>query len=379
MIPAAMSSARLRALHTTLAMHHEVDVHVMIQDLNGNSLVNVSDRLLDGQVNVDATADITRSATVTLLDPDRALPFESDSPASATLYLNRMLHITYGVLVDGIWVHIPVFTGPVSKLDRSDTTIDVEAQGKEALAMGACWQPMTLPKGMKKTTALLHLMSSRAGESLFSVPDLTPKLSVPVSIARTGTIWIHAQRLAKSLNRHLFYDGAGVLRLRPSPATVTYTFTDRTVVSRPQISYSMTDLANTVMVTGASPKGSKRHYHWTAVAPPSHPLSPDKLGRGSVPRHLLLSINDDSVSSTAEAAALANSTLARSLLQAVDASFEALPIPHLEPYDLCGLTGGSVSTTFALRKFSLPLVAGPNMTVGFLKNLRVKSRGVHRR
>jgi len=375
MMPVGVSSATLRAFQSTLAMHHEIQVRISILDLNGNSLLNVSDRLLDGQVNVDASADITRSATVTLFDPDRSLPFDSDSPANAVLYLDRMLHITYGVLVAGTWVFVPVFTGPVSKLDRSDATIDVEAQGKETLAMGATWLPMTLPKGMKKTTALLHLLTSRTGESQFSVPDLAPKLSVPISIPRGDPPWPVAMRLAKSLSRHLYYDGAGVCRLRGVPATSTYTFNDQTTTTRPRISYSIEGLANTVAVTGASPKGSKKHYHWTAVAAPSHPLSPTRLGRGGVPRHLLQEINDDSVSSTAEAAALANSTLARALLQAVDAQFEALPIPHLEPFDVCGLTGGAVSTTFYVRKFSLPLVAGPAMTVGFLKNLRVQARG----
>jgi hypothetical protein len=378
MMPVGLSSATLRAFQATLIQHHEIDVKVTIQDLNGNSLADVSDRLTDGQVNVDATAPVTRSATVTLLDKDRALPFDSAAPADAALYLDRMLHITYGVLVGGVWVRVPVFTGPVTKLDRSDATVNVEAQGKEALAMAAAWAPMTLPKGTRKTTAIQYLMINRAGENQFSIPALTATLTGPLSIPRTGQPWFYAQRIAKSMNRQLFYGGDGICRLRTIPATTLYTFTDQAITSRPQISYSTDDLANTVMVIGAVPKGAKTAVTYTAMAAASDPLSPYKLGRNGVGRHLLSVVNDDTVGTITEAAALARSTLASSLLQAVDASFEALPVPHLEPGDLCVLSSASASTTFRLQKFSLPLVAGPAMSVGFLRNLAVRPRRVNR-
>lgn len=384
MIPAGLSSATLRAFQSTLITHHEIDVHVSIQDLSGNTLALVRDRLIDGQVNVDADADVTRSATVTLLDPDRSLPFDSNAPADGALYLDRMIQIVYYVLVGGVWVGTPVFTGPVTKLSRSDAVVNVEAQGKETLAMGGVWTPISLHTGTRKTSAIVSLLQSRAGENRFSIPDLPSKMPGPITLGRAEPSWPTALRLARSLNRQLFYDGSGVCRLRTFPATSTYVFSDLTnITARPQIGYttSSEDFANTVIVNGQAPKGPatagamvmNRPTH-TAVAPASHSLSPIRLGRNGVPRHLVKVIEDDTINSTPAATALANSTLATALLQAVDASFESLPIPHLEPLDVCTMVSGAGSTTFPLRQFSLPLVAGASMSVGWVKNLSVRAR-----
>jgi hypothetical protein len=389
-IPAGLAAATLKAYQATLASHHEIDVQVTIQDLSGNSLSNVSGLLLDGQVNVDADADITRTATVTLLDPNRSLPFDSDSPSDGALYLDRMIHINYGVLVNGAWVRVPVFTGPVSKLDRSDATINVEAQGKETLAAGGVWAPMALHTGVRKTSAIASLLQSRAGETRFSIPDLASVLTGPISLGRADPSWPTAQRIARSLNRQLFYDGDGICRLRSFPTTTTFTFTEQLILSRPQISYSTDGLANTVIVHGGAQKGpgtvgangaqpmAMAAINYTAVAASTHPLSPTRLGRNGVARHLIKVVDDTTITNTPAAIALANSTLASALLQAVDASFETLPVPHLEPLDMCTLNTQAGATTFALRKFSLPLVAGPNMTVGFLRNLAVKPRRINR-
>jgi hypothetical protein len=386
-IPAGLSAATLRSFQLALTGHHEIRVRVNIQDLAGNSLGNVSDRLVDGQVNVDADAEVTRSASFTLLDPDRALPFDSTAPTSAALYLDRMMHASYDVLVGGSFVQIPVFTGPVTKLSRSDTQVVVEAQGKEALAMGAIWTPLTLPKGMPKLTALSKLLRDHAGETLFSIPGSTAKLSGPLSIPRSGRPWDFAQRIARSMNRQLYYSGDGVCRMRTVPGTSMYTFTDQHLTSRAQISYTTDNLANIVHVTGKQPAGPTTVKGATeavmaaptalAVAPASHPLSPLKLGRNGVARYLLLPIQDDSIGTISEAQALADLRLAQSLLQSVDASFTTIPVPHLDPLDMCTLASASASTTFALRQFSLPLVAGPDMTVGWLKNLAVRPRKVN--
>lgn len=382
-----MSSAQLRAFHAALATDHEIQVTVSIQDLAGGSLADVSDRLLDGQVNVDATAEVTRTCTLTLLDPDRALPFDSTAPSDAALYLDRMIHVVYGVLVNGSWVRVPVFTGPVTKLSRSDATVNVEAQGKEALAMGAIWFPITFPKGYPKMTALSRLLRDHAGETEFSFPPSTAKLSGPLSVPRSGRPWDYAQRIARSMNRQLWYSGDGVCRMRTVPATAIYTFNDSTITSRPQISYTTDDLANIVQVTGAQPRGPATVKGGTeaamaaptavAVAPASHPLSPFHLGRNGKSRYLLKLVEDDTIVTLDEARALAAHDLTVALQQAVDASFEAYPVPHLDPLDVCNLSSTSASTTFAVQQFSLPLVAGPSMTVGFLRNLAVKPRRVN--
>lgn len=389
MIPVGLSAAGLKAFQQTLVQHHEIQVSVTIQDLNGASLATVSDRLTDGQVNVDADADVTRTCTLTLLDPDRALPFDSTAPTDAALFLDRMIHVVYSVLVNGSWVRVPVFTGPVTKLSRSDTSVNVEAQGKEALSMGAIWFPMTLPKGMLKTAAISKLLHDHGGETQFSIPGSLSRLSGPLGVPRSGKPWLFAKRIAQSMNHQLYYSGDGVCRMRNYPGTTLFTFTDPgSVLSRPQIGYSLDDLANIVQVTGKQPPGPATvkggteavmaAASWTSVAPASHPLSPFKLGRNGVSRYLLSVIQDDSVGTIGEAKDLATLRLAQSLLQAVDVSFESLAIPHIDPYDVCTLNSSSAATTFAMRKYSFSLRADaiPPMNVGNTKNLVTKPRRI---
>ena len=90
-----------------------------------------------GQVDFDAGGDtVDRSATVTMFDPDRLSGLDKEDPDSFVAYPALMVRITYSVLpaVDGsTWVHVPVFTGPIVKVDRNGSEIAVELQGKESL------------------------------------------------------------------------------------------------------------------------------------------------------------------------------------------------------------------------------------------------------
>lgn len=377
MMTRGLSAAERRALITTLGRTHRVRVRCTTLDLAGAALSDLTPYLLDGQVDVDSTADVTRSQTLTLSDPNRALPFDSDHPADTSLFLDCMIRSTYSVLVGDEWVSIPVFTGPVSKLDRNGDQVTVECQGKEVLAMGASWAPLTLPKGMKKTDAIRRILAERAGETSFDIPDLPARLPKPISLGRASVPWKVARSIARSMNHQLYYDGSGTCRLRTHPGTVGFTFTGRDhVTSAPQISYSG-DVVNAAYVFGAIPKGSKTHVHAVAVAPRNHPLSPQRLGRNGVPRYLLRNgdtIQDDQIKTVAEAQARANQDVRDGLLQAVEVSFDSKPLPFFDPGDLCHVTTDDLSVTFRLQQFSLPLGGSDSagMSVGYHKRTTVR-------
>ena len=135
MIPLGLSASQLRIYHDTLRSSHLMRTRIMSAKLNGDTLNDLSVRLWDGQVDVDKTAEQTRVASLTLLDPNHLVNLDSDDPDDGALYLDRMIRIWYGVLCPFGWVEAPIFTGPITSMTRNDAFIDLEAGGKELLAL----------------------------------------------------------------------------------------------------------------------------------------------------------------------------------------------------------------------------------------------------
>lgn len=377
MIPLGLSSASLRALNAALATHHEIRVRVSILTLSGAYSADLSSALLDGQVNVDSSADVTRSASLTLLDPNRSLSIDSNSPSDSALFMDRLVRINYGVVVSGAWVDVPVFTGPITKLSRTGDTLSVEASGMESLAQTPAWHPLNLRKGTRKTDAIRLILSERAGETTFAIPTMGSRLPKPLSLGPQDIPWKVARSIATGLGCQLFYDGHGTCRLRQWPGTSVYTVQPAAMMSPLQLAYSPAT-ANAVQVIGATPKGAKAPITYSTVAPASHPLSPQALGRNGVPRYLPAFVQDDTIRSVAEAKVVADHQLSQGLLEAVTASLDVLPLPHLEPGDVVTAYTDEGHVTFRLSSFSLPLTTGGSMSVGYLRNVSPKRRTSHR-
>jgi hypothetical protein len=367
MMPLGLSATDQQTLHATLTDSHSVMVTVKIRDLVGNVIGNVSDQVLSGQVNIDDTADVTRSLTLSLFDPHHSLHFDSSAPTDGALYLDRMVGVVYSVKParSNTWTNIPVFLGPIASMDRTNDVVNLEAHGKEVLAMGAAWKTRTFKAGGLRGDAIRAILRDLAGESKFSFPDLTARLPADVSVGRESIPWEVARTLAKGMSMQLFYDGRGVAVLRPRSTTSVFTFQSGdggSVLTEPQIAYSSEELRNLVWVRGEGTISVSR------AAPASHPLSPQKLGRNGVPRYLLNAITDTNIRTIAEATTLAEATLADSLLNAITVSFDAMTIPHLEPNDMVRVTTGDFSNAFRIHQMAIPLVVGGNMTVGYLAN-----------
>jgi len=345
--------------------------------LSGARVSDLSDRLISGQVNVDYTADVTRNCTIQLMDPNRTLSFETDSADEGAIYMDRMIRVIYSVKVPQMnaWVDIPIFCGPVVSMDRDDDVINVEAQGKETLAKGAAWRTFTRKKNTNKVNVIRDILKELSGENKFDLVETTSKLPKDYSLGRESIPWDAAKSLASGLSRQLFYDGRGYCKLRSLPGTPVFTFKSGdggTVLSAPQISYDSTEAKNIVLVKGGVPKGAKTALSVYVAAPSSHPLSPQKLGRNGVPRYLLEVIEDDAIRTKTEAEEKAGAVLNDKLLQTVDVSFDAMPIPHLEPGDMVRIQTEEYATTFRMREFSIPLVAGDSMSVGYQKRMAVR-------
>jgi hypothetical protein len=376
-IPLGLTATQQGWLHSTLAGSHSIHITIQLLTLSGARVADLSSRLLEGQVNVDYSADVTRNCTLQLLDPDRALSFETDSADEGAIYMDRMIRVIYSVKVPQMndWVDIPVFCGPVVSMDRNEDVISIECQGKEVLSKGAAWRTFTRKKNTNKANVIKDILEDLSGENKFDFPEVSSKLPSDYSLGRESIPWDSAKKLASGMSRQLFYDGRGYCKMRSLPGTPVFTFKSGdggTVTSTPQISYDSSEMKNIIWVKGGVPKGSKTAVSVYVAADKSHPLSPSRLGRNGVPRYLLEVIEDDSIRSKTEAEEKAGTTLNDRLLQTVEVAFDAMPIPHLEPGDMCRIQTDEYATTFRLYQFSIPLHAEGTMSVGSHKNLSVR-------
>lgn len=400
MYPLGLGAAAKAAYLSKLVSSHEIRVRTSLLNLQEQEIADLSDYTSDGQVNVDSTAPVDRSLTLSLFDPRARLSFDPDAPADSALFLNRMLKVTYGVWVSSTygWVDVPVFTGPITKLDRpADELVSVECQGKEAIALRPAWHPITLRKGMTKVNAIRTVMRERAGETSFDLPEISARLRKTISVGRMASPFKVAQSIARSMNKQLYFDGDGVLRLR-NPSSHVFTFKpgkNGSVMTPVQVSYDLEGFANTVYVKGGQPRGTKpptpkepptggesdaaaahvADIRWVDQLSASHPLSAARLGRiGSAGGFIVETIENDKIRSRTEAKRVARQRLQDLSLAATTVSFEALPLPFLEPQDRISVVTDDGTIRSRLDQFSLPLRVGSNMSVGFLKRVSSSTR-----
>jgi hypothetical protein len=386
-----LSAAERNTFEDALRTHRQIRTSIDILDLDGKHRTSLDNRIVSGDVTVDVSAEITRSMSLTLWDPTHRLRMDSDSPGDGALYADKMIRAKYGVLVGGVgWVDVPVFTGPIVSLSRDDATMTVEAQGKEAMGMTAAWQPLTIGKGVEKVDAIRRIMRERAGESKFDFPAGKAKMPKAFSLSREDMPWTAAQKIARGMDMQLFYDGSGRLRLRRPPERPAFSFNSQVITTVPQVSFSTAEMKNAVRVTGRSMGVGKEDggedkqvptetMGGVAIAPRAHPLSPWRLGRNGDPWFIPEFISDDTIKTNKEARALARRTLRDRLEQAVEISFDSLPIPHLDEGDLVRVRIEDEVMTTRLRSFGIPLTHDGTMPIGYVRRVsRPRRRRVNR-
>ena len=387
MIP--LSTAERAALENALVSSYSVRTKVFVTDLVGNSKADISHRLLGGQIDVDVTAEVSRTLQITLFDPSSQVSFDSEDPSEAAIYMSNMIEVHYGVKTPTMneYIDIPVFVGPVVNLSRDEDEIELTAYGKEHLAKGLFWHNFNAKKGANKIDVIKRIMRDGAGETKFLLPEapkarLKDDLSI---VALKQTPWGAAQSIAKSMDRVLYYDGAGRLRMRAAHGNKVFTFEggdDGALMSIPSITFNTEDAKNAVVVKGkrtikAKKKGQKdklQTFSAKAVVPQNHPLSPWKLGRPGAPRYLVEIVENDKIKSADDAARIAENRLTRLVEQTVEIAFDAQPIPHLEEYDRVSLSCDAFDGVFTLRQFSIPLTVGDTMSIGYNRRLLTVNR-----
>ncbi len=317
----------------------------------------------------EQTVDVSRMAKqVTLFDPNNAVSLDSSSPTNGALFLDRMIKIIVSVRGTLRWYDVDVLTGPITHVDRDGPIITLEAQGIESFGMSEAFATGTV-KGYK-VAAFADLMA-RTGEvaAWMDLPTNDERLTKDIAIARDTKLWLEAFKVAQSLGRYCYYDGSGHLRTREwssAPAIEFVGGSDGLLLSEPQLSYSTEDFKNAWWVKTSSSSG--KDVEATAVLPSTHPLAPLKLGRNSKPKYLLGIEDDGDLRTSPACLARANFLLKESGLS-TSVQFEARPVYHLDPFDWAMVTTDDFAMPFPIVEFSMPIVAGRPMTVGYTTNL----------
>lgn len=380
MIDLGLTAAQNAHVLRLLKAPHSIRVAVQVQTLQEEYTMDLSPYLLGGQVNIDNTQQVTRSADLEIFDPLRRIQLDPDDPSKLAVGMADLLKIHYiiGDPVTKEYFNIPLFCGPIDDVSRDQTSLNITCVGKEALAVGNSYVGKIYKKGSKKTDVIKDILRNIMGETKYQVPDLASRLPSDWRLSQGDIPWDQAKKMAKSLGYQLFYDGRGVCRMRVPGGKALFTFDNTWVSSVPEIDWSTDSVVNTVIVKGAVPKKAKTNISYTAVAPSTHPLSPVRLGRAGVPRYLYTTVENDGLKSVAECKALAVQTLNRGLVLGFDAKWDGLPVPMLEEGDMvrvdAGLGSGALTTNVALDVFSIPLTVG---TASYGYSRKVGQRGGH--
>lgn len=371
MITLGLTAQDERLFNAGLAESHDIKIRAYILDLNHNHIEDVSDRFIDGQVNVDTSRDVTHDLSITLADRG-LMTFESGTFSTGSNYARYMIQVFYGVKSRSFpqWVWVPVFCGPIQSFSREEAVVTMTAQGKESLLRTKSWVNRAYVKGILKT-ALIEDILRKNGETRFEFPSWSTKTDRPVTLTPEKEVWPFLQSLAGSWGTgRLTYDARGYARL------FAYNFDASrwnfkggqggTLSTVPNLTYSVTeDFVNAARVYGPTPSGTTKQVFGEYVAPADNPLSPRMMARNGVPQYYAEIVRDANVTTNADAQKLAKALVDQSLMQTIQVTFECLPVPTLEPWDVVTVTTSNYSTPFLLNQFSLPLNDSNNMTVGF--------------
>jgi len=374
-------------LDAAFGSHHRIRRTVRILDLDHQLVEDVTDRFIDGQVNVDARATPSRSATVSLFDPSHLVGIDMASPFDGTVSPRYLLELHRGIYVDTLsrWVDIPVGVLWFTKPTRSGDILSIEAQGKEALALYPVVKQLSFSAGTNKMSVIRQIMAT-IGETRFRLDSTTERLGSTFTVDLSMNPWAACKVIADGMGRQLFYDAEGYLvcRVRPTAAQFTFRFGDGgTVRSDPQFTFSDGTVYNYVRATGATPEGKDQPISASSHVGSSHQLYLTRNGQ-FIP--LRSDAANDKLTTVTQVKNLADHQLAELLADSQSASWDSSPVWHLEQGDPVRLTDAtdeddtdaSFSITVPLGSFSIPLTLG-NQSNGYLARVSRSKRRIARR
>ena len=373
--PLGVAGARRGAYLDTLATSHRVTWDYQVLDLDDRR-VGGAPAPADGQITVDAAAEVTRTWSGALLDPDHRLRLDSDAPGAGAVFGDRLLRIRHTITVPDpdarfggpFPVTVTPFTGRMTKLDRDGDQVAIECQGLEVFGLTGC-VPLTLSKGTRVVAAIEKILRARMGHRRFRFPQgIKARLARDVTVgwADDARPWVVATRLARSIDMQLYMAGDGYAVLRRPPGRAAHVFAwPGHITTEPKISYAL-GTANIVIVHGKKGVTAKAD---ASDLRPRHSLSAAAMARHGVPIYVPHLIDDDKIATTSAAKKLADSTLKRLLREQATVTFDAVPVYHLDELDLVATRTPDTRLVTPLRQATLPTGATGDMAVGYVRNI----------
>ena len=323
----------------------------------------------DGNVKVDATNAIRRSGQLTVVDPTGTL-----TPATAGDILSPLAgneaYIYRGITYPSGATEL-VLLGVIG---LSDTTVTDEGAGLTIALSGydrarrvqraKLTDTYAISAGTNVVTAIQALVSSR-------VPGLTYAM-VPTAYTTPGVIyqtgddpWQRATELAASIGYELFFDNAGTCVCQPVPDPTTaapvWTYSEgmhATIVKLAR-QFKDDDTYNDVIVTG---EGTGVGVPVRAQVQDTNPASPTYVNG---PYGDVVSVISSSlVTTTAQALAMAQATLTRSVGVAESLTFDAIVNPAHDVNDVITVNRARswVASDYVIDALTIPLRADAALT-----------------
>ena len=371
MFDLGLDPVELEALVSSLAGSEQIRTRVLLLDLNHNIVEDLSHLGPDGSTSINGGADIQSSASCSLFDPRGESGLDVVTDVAGVRPPDRMLQVYRGSLVNDVWVDVPVFCGPIVDVSRDGDYLTIEAQSKDVLALDKPWRSYTVKKGTLVTDAVRLILANMTGETRFKIQASSKKLANDVSVGADSTPLETVRTLLNGIGFVSFFDAEGWFVAKPPTTEVGFVFTDRDggfVTSRVTRDYRSEGIVNAVRVTSANGKNKAE-----AVAEVNHPFAPAKLGRNAVGRFLWEDIQSESNLSKAQCQTQANQKLAELLLDAVSVSFEGLPVPFLDAWDVVRVSADSVAVDVRFTQMSVPWGLGLS-SYGFLPRVKARKR-----
>lgn len=385
MFNAGLSLTDRLELVRTLATSHRRSWRVQITDLDQMPVAHISERILDGEVQVDWDGEeATRAATLLIFDPDFDLGFDTPNGDSGVWFLDRMVQVFVQVeLIDSKrWIEIPIFTGPIRKFRRIKDVVTLDCVGKDVFARKA-WPRLILQQHTNRIEGIRTVLES-LGEAFFRFEAETNERfagnqTIDRNMQASPFGWCRMQ--ASAMGLRLYYDGAGYAVLRPfKPDEPVFTFSDGdggTVVTEPHAEGDFTPIVNVLRAEGQQqPNGTNPFYE--AVVSVDSPIHPSKLTRNGKPVWIGEVIERDSITSERNARTVAENELRDRQFTAFTTQFDALPMFLLEENDTCRLLTDGFATTFTAKKFGFGFGTSQTMPVGYKKSIAPQAAKIRR-
>lgn len=364
-----LSATDLAAVTRCFGLSHRIRRSLRLLDLDHQPVEDVSAFFLDGQVNVNAGQGdgVSRSATISLHDPSRAIGLDVANVGEGTVSPRYLLQAYRGMYVDELadWVDIPAGVFWFNAPTRSGDILSIEGQGKEALARYGVVRQIAFTASANKMTVIRTILES-IGETRFRLEPTTAQLGKAWTITYDTSPWAACQSIAAGMGRQLFYDAEGYVVCRVTPSAAVYTFRQGnggTVRSEPNFGHGPEDSYNFVLASGATPQGQNVPVRRGAVVASTHPMY---LTRGGKFVPLRFDVSNDKLTTTAQVQALANSTLASVVQDTQTGGWDSAPVWHLDEGDVVKVTDGtddlgtdaSYNIDVRMTSFSFPLTLG---------------------